>query len=278
MIEKISSKLVNTALVAVVEASEKIMDIYQRDFERTKKIDGSPVTEADFASSEILREHLQTTDIPITGEERKKASFEERKKWDYCWCIDPLDGTKEFIKGNGEFVINIALIKNHKPSFGLIASPVNKNIIFGSPATGAFSCNFSEINKPALWSKLEPLPPIEIPITIISSRSHYTGDILSLIHRIEEHYNKFESIKMGSALKFFHLVRGMADVYPRFAPTMEWDIAAGHAIFNAVGGEIIALENGKPLVYNKSNLMNPYFIAYNKRVPKSVVFDNSDSA
>jgi len=278
MIEKISSKLVKTALVALVEASEKIMDIYQQGFERAEKSDGSPVTEADFASSEILRKHLQTTDIPITGEERKKAPFEERKKWDQSWCIDPLDGTKEFIKGNGEFVINIALIENHKPSFGLIASPVNQNIIFGSPATGAFFCNFNEIDEPALWNKLNPLPPIEKPITIISSRSHYTGDILSLIHRIEEHYNKFESIKMGSALKFFYLVKGMADVYPRFAPTMEWDIAAGHAIFNAIGGEIIALENGKPLVYNKSNLMNPYFIAYNKHVPKSVVFDNSDPA
>ncbi|MGM0478265.1 MAG: 3'(2'),5'-bisphosphate nucleotidase CysQ family protein [Bacteroidota bacterium] len=276
MIEKISSKLVNTALTAVVEASKVIMKIYEEDFRRIEKEDGSPVTIADYTSSNILREHLEKTGLPITGEERKKAPFEERKKWDQCWCIDPLDGTKEFIKKNGEFVINIALLEGEKAVFGLIASPVQRKIILGGSKYGAYSFSFDDVDHTDRWKELKKLAPVRNPLTVISSRSHYTGDILSLIHRIEEHYNKFESIKMGSALKFFHLVKGKADIYPRFAPTMEWDIAAGHAIFNAVGGEIVALETGEPLVYNKMNLENPYFIAYNKHVPKSVVLDPSD--
>lgn len=259
---------------ASIHASRAIMDIYKGDFKRIEKADGSPVTIADFTSSEILREQLRKTNLPITGEEKEKAPYEERKTWKQCWCIDPLDGTKEFIKKNGEFVINISLIEDHKATFGLIASPVQERIIFGGPAFGAFTCNFQNAENPDNWEKLSSLKNVELPLTVISSRSHYTGDILSLIHRIEENYNKFESIKMGSALKFFHLVNGAADVYPRFAPTMEWDIAAGQAIFEAVGGEILDIKTGLPLRYNKEDLMNPYFIAYNKYVPKKVILDS----
>lgn len=257
---------------ASIEASKAIMKIYEGEFERIEKKDGSPVTIADFTSSEILRDHLKQTSLPITGEEREKAPFEIRKDWSRSWCIDPLDGTKEFIKRNGEFVINIALLEGQKTILGLIASPVNEKIILGGPEFGAYEFSFIEARNPEKWKKLEALKPITDPITVISSRSHYTGDILSLIHNIEEKYNKFESIKMGSALKFFYLVNGKADIYPRFAPTMEWDIAAGQAIFEAIGGEIINIKTGKPLEYNKENLMNPYFIAYNKYVPKNIVF------
>lgn len=259
---------------ASILASQAIMDIYKGDFKRIEKADGSPVTIADFTSSEILREQLRKTNLPITGEEKEKAPYEVRKTWKQCWCIDPLDGTKEFIKKNGEFVINISLIEDHKAIFGLIASPVQEKLIFGGPTFGAFTCSFQNAEHPDKWEKLPSLKDVELPLTVISSRSHYTGDILSLIHRIEENYNKFESIKMGSALKFFHLVNGKADVYPRFAPTMEWDIAAGQAIFEAVGGEILDIKTGSPLRYNKENLMNPYFIAYNKFVPKKIILDS----
>lgn len=260
---------------AAIEASHAILEIYKDEFKRIEKEDGSPVTIADFTSSNILREHLKETNIPVTGEEREKAPFDIRKNWKKSWCIDPLDGTKEFIKKNDEFVINIALIEGQKAIFGLIASPVQKKIILGGPNYGAYSFSFEDANYPDKWRKLKPLQPIVKPITIISSRSNYTGDILSLIHRIEENYTTFKSIKMGSALKFFHLVNGKADVYPRFAPTMEWDIAAGQAIFEAIGGQIINIANGEPLHYNKSNLKNPYFIAYNKHVPKNIVFSGS---
>ncbi len=257
---------------AAIEASKAIMKIYQGEFERVEKEDGSPVTIADLTSSKILREHLNKTHLPITGEEQEKAPFESRKMWDKSWCIDPLDGTKEFIKRNGEFVINIALLEGQVSTFGLIASPVQRRIILGGPKFGAYEFSFDEAEKYEKWKKLDSLKPIADPITVISSRSHYTGDILSLIHSIEENYNKFESIKMGSALKFFHLVNGKADVYPRFAPTMEWDIAAGQAIFEAIGGEIINIKTGESLRYNKENLLNPFFIAYNKHVPKTIVF------
>ena len=259
-------------LEAAIEASSAIMEIYETNFERIEKSDGSPVTKADLTSSKILHKHLRQTDIPITGEEQEKAPFEERQKWKKSWCIDPLDGTKEFIKKNGEFVINIALIEDQKATFGIIASPVNSSIILGGPDYGAYMLHFKDIDQPSQWKKLNPISPIADPITIISSRSHYTGDILPLIHRIEDQFSKFESIKMGSALKFFHLVQGQADVYPRFAPTMEWDIAAGHAIFEAVGGKIIDLNTGKTMRYNKENLTNPYFIAYNEHIPKEVIY------
>ena len=266
----------NLPVQAAIHASREIMAIYKDEFERIEKEDGSPVTAADFKSSEVLRSYLNQTDIPITGEEREKAPFSTRKTWEKCWCIDPLDGTKEFIRKNGEFVINIALIENHRSVFGLIASPVQEKIILGGPDLGAYEFSFSDAQNYSNWRKLKPLHPIVDPITVISSRSHYTGDILSLIHRIEENYNKFESIKMGSALKFFHLVNGKADVYPRFAPTMEWDIAAGQAIFEAIGGEIIDIESGQSLTYNKEDLKNPFFIAYNKHVPKNIVFSGQD--
>lgn len=274
MSNQATSSLVQIALKAAIEASQKIMEIYQGDFERIEKEDGSPVTKADFASSTILREYLKTTGLPITGEEREKAPFAERQKWTKSWCIDPLDGTKEFIKKNGEFVVNISLIENHSAIFGLIASPVQEKIIFGGPEMGAFACSFDEALEQHKWKRIGPLQEIQLPLTVISSRSHYTGDILTLIHRIEDHYSKFESIKMGSALKFFHLVNGKADVYPRFAPTMEWDISAGQAIFEAVGGAIIDINTGKSLTYNKENLLNPYFIAYNKYVPHRIITDH----
>jgi 3'(2'), 5'-bisphosphate nucleotidase len=265
-------KFAKVPLEAAIEASNAIMEIYQTEFDRVKKADGSPVTLADITSSNILHRHLNKTQIPITGEEHEKAPFSERKKWAKSWCIDPLDGTKEFIKKNGEFVINIALIEGEQATFGLIASPVSQKIILGGPQYGAFQLNFEDVKQPAQWRQLDQLGTIVDPITIISSRSHYTGDILPLIHSIENTFSRFESIKMGSALKFFHLVKGEADVYPRFAPTMEWDIAAGHAIFEAIGGEIINVKTGDPLRYNKEDLVNPYFIAYNKHVPKKVIY------
>lgn len=254
-------------ILAAIEASKAIMKIYIQDFEKIEKADGSPVTAADLESSKIIRKHLRETKIPITGEEVVKEPYSIRKEWHQSWCIDPLDGTKEFIKKNGEFVINIALIEKQKAIFGLIASPVKEEIMLGGPSFGAYHFSFTDALDPEKWTKLPQLNDINKPVQLISSRSHYSGDLLSLVDFIEEKYGKVTSKQMGSALKFFDLLTGKSDIYPRFAPTMEWDIAAGQAIYEAVGGEVLQRGSGLPLVYNKENLKNPYFVASKKIIP-----------
>jgi 3'(2'), 5'-bisphosphate nucleotidase len=257
------------ALGAAVEAAKKIMAIYGTPFEKETKSDGSPVTQADLDSSRIIHSHLIKTNIPVIGEELDKAAYSERKDWKKCWLVDPLDGTKEFIKKNGEFVINIALIENQQPIFGLIASPVNERILFGGKAINAvYSIHFNEVHNSKSWNKMPHLGIHNFPPIIISSRSHFSGDIIKVIRLLEEEYGGYANKTMGSAMKFFNLCEGKADVYPRLAPTMEWDIAAGQALFEFLGGEIIDFNTKKPLHYNKSDLYNPYFIAYTPRLKK----------
>jgi len=257
---KLDSKY-QSAIHAAIHASEAIMKIYQTDFSTDIKTDGSPVTKADFASSDIISKYLEPTNIPITGEETLKKPYSERKEWSECWCVDPLDGTKEFVRKNGEFVVSIALIKDQHPHFGIIASPVSKQIIMGGQETGVYTFSFDQAENQGSWRAIKTINSLNNPIVVISSRSHYSGNLLTLIERIEKKYGSVASARMGSALKFFDLVQGRADVYPRLAPTMEWDIAAGHAIYRAVGGEVINLETNEPLIYNKESLFNPFFIA-----------------
>ena len=252
------------ALKAIVEASKKIMEIYQEDFSAIQKDDGSPVTKADLASSFIIREFLEETNIPITGEEGDKEDFENRKHWKESWCVDPLDGTKEFIKRNGEFAVNISLITKHKAAFGAIGSPVRKEVIFGGEEFGAYICRYQDIEDSTKWRKLNTIDKVNEELIVATSRTHHSGNTLNVIRKAEEKYGKAGFLKKGSALKFFDLVEGRADLYPRFAPTMEWDISAGQAIFEAVGGEVLHAETMEPLMYNRPNLTNPYFIAKKK--------------
>lgn len=237
------------------------MDIYQDDFEEIIKSDGSPLTQADLASSDIIEQHLSPFDIPITGEETEKMHFEERMHWKECWCIDPLDGTKEFIKKNGEFAVNIALIKDGKAHFGLIASPVQREILIGSHETGVFLFHFDQVQDFSTWKKLETPENHNVPIVMTCSRSHHSGPVLQFIQELKTISPEITFSKKGSSLKFFDLAQGSADVYPRYAPTMEWDIAAGQAILEALGGSVVHAETGEPLRYNKANLTNPYFVA-----------------
>lgn len=259
------------AIHAAYHAAKVIMEVYQENISPTLKLDGSPVTKADLASSRIIHEQLEKTGIPVTGEEVKKESYEQRKYWNECWCVDPLDGTKEFIKKNGEFVVSIALIRNNRPVFGILASPVaQKMLVGGSDLGAAFMFKFSEIDTLTKWRKLSPLEELNNPLVIISSRSHYSGNLLKLAEQLEDCYGTIATAKMGSALKFFDLAMGKADVYPRFAPTMEWDIAAGQAIYEVLGGEVLSLETGQPLTYNKENLYNSFFIARKKSLRFSI--------
>jgi 3'(2'), 5'-bisphosphate nucleotidase len=249
------------AISAALAASKAIMAIYEQNFESQDKADGSPVTAADLAASACIEEILAPLGIPITGEESDKAPYEERQHWQQCWCIDPLDGTKEFIKRNGEFAVNIALIENGRPIFGLIAAPVHEKIIIGSRTFGVFIFEFTDAVHFDNWQKLDIPQQFNKPLVMACSRSHHSGAVLQMINELKAQGHDLDFIKKGSALKFFDLARGAADIYPRFAPTMEWDIAAGQAILEALGGEVVHAESGEPLHYNKANLVNPYFIA-----------------
>ena len=265
-------KLSNVYLIAIdaaIAASKAIMEIYQQEFSFQDKSDGSPVTKADLASSQIIEQMLSPLGIPITGEESEKLPFEVRQHWTQCWCVDPLDGTKEFIKRNDEFAVNIALIENGLPIFGLIASPVQEKILMGSKDTGVFILQLEEVHHFDNWQKLEIPQQCNKPLVMACSRSHHSGAVLQIINELKAQGHELDFIKKGSALKFFDLSEGRADIYPRFAPTMEWDIAAGQAILEALGGEVVHAVTGEPLHYNKANLVNPYFVARTKAMRKN---------
>lgn len=246
---------------AAIAASNAIMKVYSSSFETLIKDDGSPLTQADLDSTRIIHSFLDPLSIPITGEESSSAVFSERISWDESWCIDPLDGTKEFVNRNGEFTVNIALIKKGKPIFGLIASPVNEEVIFGSMETGVYILKFEDLENPALWQKILPSLKVNKPLVIIGSRSHSSKAQDELMNTLKTSNLEFRFIQKGSALKFFDLALGKADVYFRFAPTMEWDIAAGQAILESLGGSVETTHE-LSLKYNKENLFNPYFIAF----------------
>ena len=249
------------ALKASVKASEVIMDYYSQGFDTEIKADGSPVTQADLASSEIIEAFLSQTSFPITSEEMEKIPFDIRKEWTDSWCVDPLDGTNEFVKKNGEFAVNIAHIQKNEPVFGLIASPINQEIIFGGKEFGVFICSFDRISDPDKWTRIERKKILTETLVIAGSRTHNSGPVLNYINQLKPHFSAINYLKKGSSLKFFDLAQGFADTYPRFAPTMEWDIAPGQAILEALGGTVHHAFEMEPLKYNKENLTNPYFIA-----------------
>jgi 3'(2'), 5'-bisphosphate nucleotidase len=251
------------ALLAAREASKVILQFYEDGFTSEIKSDGSPVTEADLASSKKIHEFLKDTNIPILGEESVHPSYEIRKKWTKSWCVDPLDGTKEFIKKNGEFSICIAMIENSRSIFGVIAYPLKNKLLVGGEGLGAYIIHFDDIELSEKWTELKSKEEKNNPLVVLGSRS-YNSNADEFILDLQSKYDKVIFQEKGSALKFFDLAEGIADIYPRFAPTMEWDIAAGHAVLREVGGEIFNLENGLPLVYNKEDLRNPHFIAKTK--------------
>ncbi|MCC7454096.1 MAG: 3'(2'),5'-bisphosphate nucleotidase CysQ [Crocinitomix sp.] len=256
---------VDLAIEASIEASKKIITIYEKNFEVEYKKDHSPVTLADKASSDIINKYLSKTGIPIISEEEQIPSFEIRKTYPMVWLVDPLDGTKEFIKKNDEFCICIALIHENKPVFGLIASPTDKKILFGGSGMEVFYASFDEALLRLDKNKIQPLQH-QGKLTIAHSRSHFNKKTMSIIDNMTSLYGEPSYIKKGSALKFIDLVVGSAQFYPRMAPTMEWDIAAGHAIYEAVGGEVLDFITFEPLTYNKMDLFNPFFIAKKKEI------------
>jgi len=257
-----------TALEAAVKASEAILDIYQNEVVAVQKEDGSPVTVADITSSKIIKEILDTTDIPLLGEEQEKATYEERQQWKENWCVDPLDGTRMFLCRNDEFAVNIAHIVRGRSVFGIIADPVQQRVLFGGPTTGVFIAAFENLTSSEKWKSIQSRDRLNNPVTVICSRNYTHGSGFKYMQQLEKHFGELNYIYKGSALKFFDLAEGRAEVYPRFAPTMEWDIAAGQAILEALGGTVVTVKDNQPLRYNKEELYNPRFIAKTKALLK----------
>ncbi len=235
------------------EAGEKILDIYENeDFSKTIdfKSDDSPLTVADKASHVIIEKGLLALPIqyPILSEEGAHQTYDERKYWTSFWCVDPLDGTKEFINRNGEFTVNIALIENGVPVLGVIYSPVLDKMFYGSTQDGAFVETENGVEKIAVNNKKENL-------IAVRSKSHAAPEEEELLAK----YPVSDATSMGSSLKFCLVAEGKADIYYRHGPTMEWDTAAGQAIVQAAGGVVLNAE-GKVFTYNKENLRNGSFL------------------
>ena len=255
-----------TAIIASLEAGKIIMQVYDTSFDVEFKEDKSPLTEADRKANEIINTYLLQTNIPIISEENKQTEYSIREKWETCWVVDPLDGTKEFIKRNGEFTVNIALINKGKPIFGVIYVPAIKTLYFGDVEINeAFKANLESHDTP-IKTVIELAKPLLIKLNtsnkveIVGSRSHMNQDTIDFIESLKKEGKDVEIVSKGSSLKFCLVAEGNADFYPRFAPTMEWDTAAGHSICNAVGLKVISQETQKPLIYNKENLLNSYFL------------------
>jgi 3'(2'), 5'-bisphosphate nucleotidase len=214
------------------------------------KGDDSPLTKADQAANEVIVSYLEKTGLQILSEEGKSIPYGERKNWDFFWMVDPLDGTKEFIKKNGEFTVNIALIHQGIPVLGVVYAPVLEWMYWGNSEEGAWK----QVGHESPF-KLEKQNPSEVK-TIVASRSHLSPETQEFIDK----YPGTEVISMGSSLKFMLVAEGKAQIYPRFAPTMEWDTAAAQGVVLAKGEEVLQWPENVPLMYNKENLLNPWFI------------------
>jgi len=260
MLNKIDIQKINSI---AKKAGDEIIKIYQQNFEVDYKDDNSPLTKADLKSNEIITESLESLypEIPVLSEESKKVSYDIRKDWKYFWLIDPLDGTKEFVKRNGEFTVNIALIWKDAPVLGVIYAPVHKILYYAQKEKGAFKQK--ENKKPQRLPIYKQTK--DDALKVIVSKSHYNQKTKDFVNNLKNEYKKtIEFIRVGSSLKLCLIAEGKADIYPRLAPTMEWDIAAGQAIVEQAGGEILNFKTKKPLRYNEENLCNSYFISKKK--------------
>lgn len=261
--------ILKTSIQAALSAGKEILSIYNNpneDFEIERKSDNSPLTKADKASHKVIMKALHETEIPVLSEEGAKIPYSERKNWKRLWIVDPLDGTKEFIKKNGEFTVNIALVENNTPIAGVIYIPVLETLYWGAVGHGAYKLqgvnidNYSDLETSLKKAIKLPLPKEELPYVVVASRSHMSPETAEYIDQLRRMYPMVGMTSVGSSIKICLVGEGSADIYPRFAPTMEWDTAAGHAIVKAAGKEIYQRDEQTLLTYNKENLLNPWFI------------------
>ena len=239
-------------LVIARNAGKEIMNIYKKDFDIEYKKDKSPITQADKISNEIICSSLENLydGIPILSEENKEILYEIRKDWEYFWCIDPIDGTKEFIKKNDEFTVNIALIHKNTPVLGVVYAPALNDIYWAKQGLGAYKNN-EKLPLKVNSNKKEKL-------FVVASKSHLSVETQEFIDKLDS--KEIEQVSKGSSLKLCMVAEGIADIYPRLAPTMEWDTAAADAVVRCAGKMTYQFESNEPVVYNKEDLLNPWFV------------------
>ncbi|MBN2165787.1 MAG: 3'(2'),5'-bisphosphate nucleotidase CysQ [Marinilabiliaceae bacterium] len=268
MINILQDELAYSAIIAAITAGKEVLKIYDKgDTEIWIKDDKSPLTEADLKSNKVIVEVLDHLQIPILSEESKQEDYKIRKNWSKLWLVDPLDGTKEFIKRNGEFTVNIALIENNKVAFGVIFVPVKGEIYVGKIGEGAYKAklyvnwnNIDDIDLLGLkWSLLSDKCS-KSTISLVVSKSHFSDETRKYVNLTELKFGETEALSAGSSLKLCLVADGNAHAYPRFGPTMEWDTAAGQAIVVAMGGQVLQYPEMEELTYNRENLRNPWFI------------------
>jgi 3'(2'), 5'-bisphosphate nucleotidase len=258
--------LMNTALVAAIAAGKEILNVYDTDdFEVVSKADFSPLTKADKNAHQKIQEILQATRLPVLSEEGIHTPYEERRKWELFWLVDPLDGTKEFIKRNDEFTVNIALVQNNRPIAGLIYVPVFKTMYAAIIGIGAYKlvdppadCTFALMQQSG--EKL-PATTESAGYVVATSRSHMNAETQQYIEKLKLEHKNLSLTAVGSALKFALIAEGSVNIYPKNGTTMEWDSASGHAILKASGKNIFLHDLETELVYNKEDLRNPDFVA-----------------
>jgi 3'(2'), 5'-bisphosphate nucleotidase len=259
----------NTYLIqgikAAIKAGTAILEIYNKDFEVDFKEDDSPLTEADRSADRVIKGELGDS-FPILSEEGKMIPYSERRHWHTFWLVDPLDGTKEFVKKNDEFTVNIALIQDGIPVLGVVYVPVFGQLYFASEScrSSVAMVNSSDdfCNAQALINKSTRLNTDSLPsvFTVVASRSHRSSETEAFISECKREHGELDLISKGSSLKLCLVAEGKAHIYPRLAPTMEWDTAAAHAIARFAGCEVLDFNTREELTYNKENLLNPHFL------------------
>ena len=252
--------LIPALLEIARQAGAVILDIYHSDadFGVEAKSDDSPLTRADRAANEVICRGLEALPVryPIISEENKLLPWAERRHWSHCWLVDPLDGTKEFIKRNGDFTVNIALVENGQVVAGVVGIPAQDELYWAVQGMGAFIIK----NRGEQPIEAASFSQSDAGLHIVCSRSHLTPETGAFIAK----YKEPTLVSRGSALKFLLLAKGEAHVYPRIAPTMEWDTAAAQIILEEAGGSVLVYETGEPMRYNRESLLNPAFVAYGR--------------
>ncbi|MFZ0240213.1 MAG: 3'(2'),5'-bisphosphate nucleotidase CysQ [Desulfobacterales bacterium] len=267
------------AVEAALRAGQVIREVYQSEFAVEHKADNSPLTRADRLSHELLTAALKYAGIPILSEEGREIPYKDRKGWERLWIIDPLDGTKEFVKRNDEFTVNIALIEYGQPKIGVVYAPVLDRLYFASRKLGAHKIDRPPVpagsggadgNSRDEGASLESLlqGAVQLPIAgrplkpfvIVGSRSHANPDLEKLVEQKRREHGEVQLMTAGSSLKICMVAEGSADLYPRLGPTCEWDTAAGQAVAESAGAKLLDYKTGAPLTYNRPDLINPWFV------------------
>lgn len=257
--------LLNIAVDAAIVAGKEILSVYESgDFTIETKEDNSPLTRADKLAHAAIATKLEQTGIPVLSEEGRAIPHAERAAWTRLWIVDPLDGTKEFISRNGDFTVNIALIEEGSPVLGVIYVPVTHELYYGIVGDGAWKVveanRFDDTGELMAAAIRLPLESAGTTYRVVGSRSHMNEQTMAFIDSLRKEHPDMEIVQRGSSLKICMVASGEADIYPRFSSTMEWDTAAGHAIALAAGKRIVSANDNIDLIYNKKNLLNPFFI------------------